>query len=1336
MSIKINTETQKEYLASNTKKNSLSWVAIATTVIAAGALLAFYFLRDDRPDEEREITELPEGSSLAPIVQDIALIIGGTLPSLASLGVAAHMARGQQDMIREKANPFLKPFRVESKLKEEADLFLKSLEETWEYVDTCPSRTPCFWPTNSQSTSIAVHEGSLRQTMDARRAQLLWGSENAVRYGNKHCNLEQMAHLDAALDLEGLEIPLPKGIASDHVVRFLEQRKPEIFERWQTLAKLYGNYEGDEPFLQTKEAKDQLKKIDLLIREAFSETTDLATIDAPIDWLQEREKAGDFLMIRSTGAEDSKKSANAGGNLSRAYVRPTPEEFMEAAGSVIASYFWEKSLQNRIDSQINPFEEPLQLAITIQRLIGEPVSGSKTAAHIPVSFVVFSNEPLYIGDEKFRVMRISASYGHGEGVVGNKGIATDTVFLLRSLSKPNRLHVLYQNQKKLRRLAPLEKDGKVSLEKVKNPKGLVNQRALNERMLAQIYRSAIVMETFYEEHPTDIEGVVQDGVVYFVQARPVNRKPMLPTFLRYTEGSVDHLQAESLVPGSASVLAIDKAQDILLTPNLEIAEQLCAQKGYRSYQLIIVGEPDPANSHSVVTFSSLGVPCLWTSDLKAVQDLLRKIDQDHLLAVCMQTSSIHLWNRNKASLEGSIEKGFGIHPAEIVVSLPVPEIASDPVHPLDELKNLLVQLRKPSSCEETFSLLEKISHFTKPLKREISRLATILKADGFALNAYQKLELLQELDIHIDKALEEVRVHFKKPQNKRLEGLFLLKSLETLLLSSSKSGVVGGYSLLQTSSIIQSIDLLIAYQEGLSGPALLGRELLAGRQAVHWETFPHWTSLLKGIEIERQKGRISKEDLSTFKTIAASLEEAGALSLWIYLMPQGKSPIEQLQTILKELPEAQLTSMRELKELQETIEEQHLSVGRFSNLETYGEAWRELTRLVSLISSKEWLEKVQIMPFTNRMIAHRIMEKALTLLDDSLKKVKAGNFGNGKERTFKKMLRVYFELMKNLAQIVPPKFISHHPDWPLVRYLNQVESILEKLDDKNPAQLLPSDQFSVKAAVLNAGTPFQRHYPQTLEDMLTLLHQNSIQWISSLDRDLLPAESFEQSLFPSTFKQMIKNMDQIPLGQITAHRTQIEISKEALIIHYNVPLRNHSGKIDLIYDIQSSQWTMKGMFLGPARDRWPQMAEFGISILEESQIFRPAKPLEFGADGLTFFWEISQETLPAALEEYRVMAEYSLKETNYVVFLDNLMNRWPASPDLISTILNRAEKALFSSRNYVTLNLYRLVFERNQGYAEALMTVEKASLDPDARVQELALELSRLLMEENSKKNS
>ncbi len=83
--------------------------------------------------------------------------------------------------------------------------------------------------------------------------------------------------------------------------------------------------------------------------------------------------------------------------------------------------FWICFPSNRINSGQNPFEQDLKLAVTIQELIGEQVGGNTRSNEIPISLVLFTDEPLSSGSGGFRVMRISASYGHGEGVVGNLG---------------------------------------------------------------------------------------------------------------------------------------------------------------------------------------------------------------------------------------------------------------------------------------------------------------------------------------------------------------------------------------------------------------------------------------------------------------------------------------------------------------------------------------------------------------------------------------------------------------------------------------------------------------------------------------------------------------------------------------------------------------------------------------------------------------------------------------------------------------------------------------------------------------------------------------------------
>ena len=56
-------------------------------------------------------------------------------------------------------------------------------------------------------------------------------------------------------------------------------------------------------------------------------------------WIEMRQKNGDFLMVRSTGAEDSKQLTNAGGNVSIPYVPADTKKAASAIGEVVKSYF-------------------------------------------------------------------------------------------------------------------------------------------------------------------------------------------------------------------------------------------------------------------------------------------------------------------------------------------------------------------------------------------------------------------------------------------------------------------------------------------------------------------------------------------------------------------------------------------------------------------------------------------------------------------------------------------------------------------------------------------------------------------------------------------------------------------------------------------------------------------------------------------------------------------------------------------------------------------------------------------------------------------------------------
>ncbi len=190
---------------------------------------------------------------------------------------------------------------------------------------------------------------------------------------------------------------------------------------------------------------------------------------------------------------------------------------------------------------------------------------------------------------------------------------------------------------------------------------------------------------------------------------------MLPTYLNRRKLSLaeavpllDSVQAETLVPGRASAFILKDADAVLIAPTLQEAEAAFNDK---RHHLVIVQHSEPANSHPVVNFSNLGVPCLFASDGSATESLLQQVSADTPLVVCMQTSSIHLWDSQKAEPNDYISSGFAVHPAKIAISLPATTLkrrqTTTPELP-QEIKDLLISIRDAQSKDEIAGHLDQL----------------------------------------------------------------------------------------------------------------------------------------------------------------------------------------------------------------------------------------------------------------------------------------------------------------------------------------------------------------------------------------------------------------------------------------------------------------------------------------------------------------------------------------------------------------------------------------------------------------------------------------------------
>lgn len=1124
---------------------------------------------------------------------------------------------------------------------------------------------------SNQCFPLQFAEGNLQQSM--KEAMPCFELQGKSDHGNKFLNLVKMDRIDQALSIPDLNIPRPYGPSTSQVQSLLKKQGPEVFRQWDLLGSLKPPLNDTFSFLENPQAKGAFQTIDKEIQKAFlsSIAANELGLSSPemTRWLKRLESERKYLMVRSTGNEDSKTLANAGGNLSRAYISPSIAALLPNTGDVVRSYFAVPSIRNRLNGSKDLFNEPLSLAVAFQELIGEPIGGEHDPSKIPVSFVLFTNEPSYTGEEKFRAMRLSATYGHGESVVGNNGIATDSALILHSKSKPDALHILYENQDKTHRLAPIkQQDGKIALDKIPNPASLQKRPALSEKQIQAIYRHGVLMESFFD-HPTDIEGVVIGDQVYFVQARPVNRKPIIPTYLDIGQTNLPKLQAEPLVAGQGSVVIAEKKEEILVASTLQEAERLYTPQ----HKLVIVSVPEPANSHPVVNFSNLGVPCLVASNMQEINSLLTKINEKRPLAVCMQSASLHLWDQTQSDVAESIKEGFVNHPAKIAISLSVASVPNAQSNPLSIPKELMQRIKTGSDGLAALNELRK----TSELLQLTDKLNEFSKQRGVLPTAAKKrIAILEKINEQLAKALDEMQAVLTKHPNEKMLRLLSAKALETMLNHPQGSRrALGQYNLSDAESFYQSIAAIINYQKELPFPAR-GTELLFMGMPSGSEASNQWKSFLLELEPLVQNGTVSLDKWNQFTEIVSLLDRTGAISFWQIFFQKQDNAARRLEDFLQQVQPDDRSLIQEALKLEQSIVGLQNTIDRFADPKSFDTAWSEYENLPNIA-----FEKIRSASPIAKMLIYRILESQVTLIDTAAKTLKTSQGFSPEKKTklFKNILLSYDHMMNGLAAgLVPNGAIPLRDEWPMDRYLVEIKMILKKLSDEDPNQLQPSRDFSVSAAMLGAKTAFERHLPRTLEDILTLVHQNSLASLDALNQEIVQKESIQESLLPDSLKQAIALVERGDWGQKT-QRLGIETRPQEIIIRYNVPLRNHSGHLDLRYDLHSNKISLHGQLLGDSRERWKAARDF-ILALEMADLYQPARPLFMSEQELSFFWDLKPDSLDSALKDYAAIADYSLTESDQLDFFSRLTNR----PDALEKIA----KKLFSEFSERNLSFY------------------------------------------------
>jgi hypothetical protein len=432
-----------------------------------------------------------------------------------------------------------------------------------------------------------------------------------------------------AKTLEGVEVPYWVALATEDVELLLKEKKSPFFDDWKQLKALYEACAEKKKLLENPEAKRLIDQIQQEIHGSVK--------DRP--WGEEWNLSDNvYWMVRSSGAEDG-AVACAGYNLSLDYR--LPHQMGQSISDVLRSYYNAEGIEARIQRGLNPFEK-YHLSLFAQELIGEKMGGETETALIPKSAVVFTNEPMYVQGQNWRVMKIVTTLGHCSAITDNRGIATETIYILQG--KDGKIYVVYDHLPKPERLAPV--DGKLDV--VPNPKEIVYEPVLDGKMLERLFDLGIKMEEFFGGGARDSELVIKNGIIYLLQSRPVNRSIGKAVYLDGEKSNLDVKEMKVVVPGHYNAFTLKEPKDLLNVDNLIDAPN-------EDYRLVVVHQDEPANSHPIVNFSEREIPVFLNPE---------EIDppsNGDVLAICPQQGIV---GRGPSS-SFQFKEGYTDHPAPI-----------------------------------------------------------------------------------------------------------------------------------------------------------------------------------------------------------------------------------------------------------------------------------------------------------------------------------------------------------------------------------------------------------------------------------------------------------------------------------------------------------------------------------------------------------------------------------------------------------------------------------------------------------------------------------------------
>ncbi len=958
------------------------------------------------------------------------------------------------------------------------------------------------------------------------------------------------------------------------------------------------NKQYPDGFLDTCTALEQdiQKKINAIDPDKLSELKQLLQLTAS---QQER------LMVRSSGKEDTKTLANAGGNASVANVTPDNQSILHAISTVVSSYFSKKSLIQRLGAKdASLFELSPLTPVIIQRMI------STKDNNITKCGVMFTEEAEGgIAKNSTSVAQttgitlIQAAYGHNEGVV-NSLIPVDTYYSTADKS------IFTVIRPKTYRMAPKEEEsGALTLEK--NDTAIIKKPALSTDAVDTLKYLATELERTYQG-PMDVEFVINEDekTLYIVQARPlvydrntpkasyiinpdtITAQKLTGSAIGVAGGALRHCtSADQLIAAGTIKQALSQYQDLS-----------GAQK--EQIQCIIIGTMAPTTSHEATAFRSESKPVLYCHNLQTVEEWLKQSNTNILISP--QQGLIINFGDQPTSVQQLITDqsaalGWTNYPIEPYLSL-IPEFNENASLTLENIRALLPesidkeqfkkealtqripwkQLLGAIKIKQENGARVALAALLYEIQEIIQNTSENMKLDEDLTNKIQFLQsYLMYCAQNITKTLQFEPTHARYPQR-----LFAIRFLESLLYQQPLlNEIINGYSVttVVAKEVVPEQQIIKeATETGISLDDMSVQLMKIKKFAMTPELENEWTTFVQ------QLNKLDNPELQKlFPFLIRELSTLDILPIWLntaFATKITKNPDAEIliKALVAELITQKdfLAHIAEKKELLTSFNKQ-----AFAEPKTFESQWNLFKKdFLTYFLDDTFIETFKSANALGQLAALNILGQFIDTFDLSIKEVTGStSYTNDEEKVknFHTMLVKYAELLNQLIKLIPDKGLSSIGNSKLIKNI-----VGKPSTDQNNLKATPN--FDAAPFTLSSKIAHQMRswfvQPTTYEDIFTVVHQSLIDIIAELNQS---NDYITNINMPSLLTKLNDKILTLKARENTASRIGIYFSPESIELKYNLPVYLHSLQIKALYNKSSKSIDLYLHFYGEnASLRW------------------------------------------------------------------------------------------------------------------------------------------------------